>query len=165
MTKRKTLPDGMDLSRVQKVIVVEGTLKNGGTVECVHIGVLESLSTVGKARWVAHLSGGITLTSDDPYVYEVVHVRETELTPASPTEAQRSVEFNTRGEGEMVLESLRAYLEKHGAVSRYEMLGVANITGDFTDNKWGWNDLSDARVTRTRQGTYMLDMPVAYEIQ
>lgn len=81
------------------------------------------------------------------------------------TEAQRSVEFNTRGEGEMALESLRAYLEQYGAVSRYEMLDVANITGDFTDNKWGWNDLSDARVTRTRQGTYVLDMPVAYEIQ
>ena len=84
MTKRKTHPNGIDLSSVQKVIVVEGRLKNGGTVECIHIGVLESLSTVGKARWVAHLSGGITLTSDDPYFYEVVHVRETKLTPASP---------------------------------------------------------------------------------
>ena len=37
----------------------------------------------------------------------------------------------------------------------YDMLGE---TGEYTDNRWGWTDLSKADVIRVHQG-YLLDLP------
>ena len=37
----------------------------------------------------------------------------------------------------------------------YDLVGM---TGDFTDNKWGWDNLSRASTTRVRDG-YILVLP------
>ena len=49
-------------------------------------------------------------------------------------------------------------------VSQYEMATVADlyelvgVSGNYTDEKWGWTDVRGAGVTRVRSG-YLLDLP------
>lgn len=74
-----TIPNEMDLSNIGKVIVVEGHLKSGGSQEVSHIGVLESISTIGNSVWSARLSGGIKISDSDKYYYDVVHVKEPKI--------------------------------------------------------------------------------------
>lgn len=72
--------------------------------------------------------------------------------------------FDTRGDAENVLETLRDYLEKYGAVRRSDLLDSVGHTGSFVDEKWGWFDLTRAAVTRARSGKFLLDLPDAVEI-
>ena len=39
-----------------------------------------------------------------------------------------------------------------------DLYDMVNITGDYTDTKWGWYDLRGAGVERIRSG-YLLDLP------
>jgi len=63
----------------------------------------------------------------------------------------------TRVEAEEVIDRL------FDLVSRYEQATVADlyelvgVTGNYTDDKWGWTDLRGAGVTRVRNG-YLLDL-------
>jgi hypothetical protein len=66
--------------------------------------------------------------------------------------------LGTRAEAEEVIDRL------YDIVSKYEMATVADlydlvgITGNYTDEKWGWVDLRGAGVNRIRSG-YLLDLP------
>lgn len=66
--------------------------------------------------------------------------------------------IDTRLEAEEVIDRL------FDLVSRYEIASVADlyelvgISGDFTDEKWGWSDLQGAGVSRVREG-WLLNLP------
>ena len=66
--------------------------------------------------------------------------------------------LESRGEGEMVLENLGNLLDTYGMATVSDMYDLVGITGNFTDNKWGWTDLRGAEVRRVREG-YLLNMP------
>lgn len=67
---------------------------------------------------------------------------------------------NNRGEAEKVLTRMIEIIEEFEMVSVSDLYELVGIDGDWTDNKYGWTDLSDASVTRVRDG-YMLDLPRA----
>lgn len=89
--------------------------------------------------------------------------RDETRAPSISRQARRNHEFGelilaTRAEGNEVLERLFDLVSQYGVASvndLYEMLGV---TGDYTDEKWGWEDLRGAGVHRNRNG-YVLDLP------
>lgn len=65
----------------------------------------------------------------------------------------------TLGEAEKVLDIMTDYVEKYGFVSVNDLYDAAGITGsEFTDEKYGWDNLGAARAIRTREG-YVLDLP------
>ena len=43
----------------------------------------------------------------------------------------------------------------------YELVGV---TGNYTDNKYGWTDIRNASVVRARDGGYIIKLPKAFPI-
>ena len=64
----------------------------------------------------------------------------------------------SRAEAVEVLDRLHLRIEKYDfatVLNLYEMLGEE---GEYTDNKWGWTDLSKADVIRVSNG-YLLDLP------
>lgn len=66
--------------------------------------------------------------------------------------------FDNRGEAEDVLlrmDELLMYYEMVSVADLYELTG---IQGRYTDNDYGWTNLRDACVVRTRDG-YLLKMP------
>ncbi len=81
-----------------------------------------------------------------------------------PTKADyRNLVFDSRSEAEVVLDNLNEYIAEYGAVSVSELLYSVNLSADFTDNKYGWTDLSDAKVRHVREG-WLLDIPRAYPL-
>lgn len=66
--------------------------------------------------------------------------------------------LSTRGEAEDVLSHLVDLCIDYGQASVSDLYDLVGITGEFTDNKYGWYDLGSATVSRTRDG-YLLNLP------
>lgn len=68
------------------------------------------------------------------------------------------VVFESRGEAEMVLTSMIDIIDEYGQISVANFYELVGITGDFTDNSYGWKNLASAKVNRMREG-YVIDLP------
>jgi hypothetical protein len=77
---------------------------------------------------------------------------------ARATHSFNEIYFPTRSDGEIVLEELRNLIEKYGNAKVVDFYLLSGITSAFTDQKYGWTNLSRASVMQTRQG-YVIDMP------
>lgn len=69
--------------------------------------------------------------------------------------------LETRGEAESVLDSLIAIIDQYGEASVADLFELVGIPSQFTDNKYGWENLSMAKVDRVRGG-YLLNLPKAH---
>ena len=68
--------------------------------------------------------------------------------------------LESRAEAEEVLNSMDELLERYGLVSVADLYDLVGITGNYTDNKYGWTNLRHASVQRLRDG-YLLKLPRA----
>lgn len=68
--------------------------------------------------------------------------------------------INNRGEAEDVLSSMDELIENYGSVSVADFYDLVGITGNYTDNNYGWTDIRSANVIRVRDG-YMIKLPRA----
>lgn len=66
--------------------------------------------------------------------------------------------FDSRGEAEKVLDTLFDLVQDYKAASVADLCSLVGVTGEWTDNKWGWVDLSGSTVKRVHGG-YILDLP------
>lgn len=66
--------------------------------------------------------------------------------------------FDERGEAEVVLDRMREAIARYTSVSVADFYDMVNFKHAFTDNKWGWDNLSDAEVVRNRNG-YSIQFP------
>lgn len=65
----------------------------------------------------------------------------------------------TRVAADEVLNRLDYYCEQYGHVSVADYYELCGISGNWTDDKWGWTDVRDAYVSRTRGGDYIVNLP------
>ena len=68
--------------------------------------------------------------------------------------------LESRGEAEEVISYLVDYTIDYGMATVADLYDLVGITSNFTDNKYGWVDLSSANVTRVRDG-YLINLPKA----
>lgn len=68
------------------------------------------------------------------------------------------VVLETRAEAEEVMGCMDDLIEKYGIASVAEFYELVGITGSFTDDKFGWDDLRGSDIRRVRQG-YLLILP------
>lgn len=68
--------------------------------------------------------------------------------------------FETRGDAQEVLDSMVDIIAEFGQVSINDMYELCELTGTFTDDKYGWVNLSSGKVIRGRDG-YILELPRA----
>lgn len=66
--------------------------------------------------------------------------------------------FDSRGEAEEVLDRMDELIDSYGAVTVGDFYDMIGITGKYTDNNYGWTNISRASVQRTRDG-YSIDLP------
>lgn len=71
--------------------------------------------------------------------------------------------FDSRGEAENVLCAMDSEIDNYGIVSVADLYELVGVTGNYTDNKYGWTDLRTASVVRVRDG-YTLKLPRALPI-
>jgi hypothetical protein len=67
--------------------------------------------------------------------------------------------LSTRAEADEVLGQLYDLLEKYDAVSVHDLYHLVGISSTPMDHKWGWTELFNSGITRTRGGGYLLDLP------
>ena len=68
--------------------------------------------------------------------------------------------FDNRGDAEVVLEQMFELLDRYDAVSIADLFDLAGESSNYTDNKYGWTNLADARVQPVRGG-YVIQLPRA----
>lgn len=66
--------------------------------------------------------------------------------------------LETRGEAEDVLARMDELIEIYGMVSVADLYDLVGITGNYTDNKYGWTNIRNAEPVHVRDG-YMLRLP------
>lgn len=70
----------------------------------------------------------------------------------------------SRGEAEHVLDSLIALIDEYGVATVSDLYDLVGITGNFTDDKWGWYDLRGSAVQRVREG-FLINLPQTQPIE
>lgn len=68
--------------------------------------------------------------------------------------------LDNRGEAEDVLTRMDELIETYNIVSVADFYDLVGVSGNYTDNKYGWTDLRNASIVRTRDG-YMIKLPKA----
>jgi len=66
--------------------------------------------------------------------------------------------LDTRADAEEVLFSLVELIDEYDVATVANLYDLIGLPEDFTDHKYGWNNLSKASVRRVREG-YILDLP------
>lgn len=66
--------------------------------------------------------------------------------------------FDSRGEAEEVLDRMDELIDAYGAATVGDFYDMIGITGKYTDNNYGWTNISRASVRRTRDG-FIIDLP------
>lgn len=74
------------------------------------------------------------------------------------------ITVETRGEAEMVISRMDEIMDEYDQVRVADLYDLVGITGDYTDNKYGWTNIQTARVVRTRDG-YKIQMPRAIPLK
>jgi hypothetical protein len=64
----------------------------------------------------------------------------------------------SRPEAELVMQQMFNSIEQYGVVTVSDLKEMLGVTPDFTDEKWGWADISGLGTTRVRNG-WLLDLP------
>ena len=68
------------------------------------------------------------------------------------------ITLDNKGEAEDVLDRMFELIDAYGMVTVADLYDLLGITGNYTDNKYGWTNLRSAEVIRVRDG-YMLKLP------
>lgn len=71
--------------------------------------------------------------------------------------------IESRGEAEDALTRMDELVATYGMVTVADMCDLLGVTCRYTDNKYGWTDIRNAHVVRTRDG-YMIKLPKAMPI-
>ena len=74
------------------------------------------------------------------------------------------VVVETRGEAEAVLSRMDEIMEEYEIVRVADLYDLVGITGDYTDNKYGWTNIRNASIVRVNGG-YKINMPRALPIR
>lgn len=73
--------------------------------------------------------------------------------------------IDNRGEAHEVLARMDELIMEYGMVSVADFYDLVGVTGNYTDNKYGWYDIRSAQVVRTRDGSYMIKLPRAVQLK
>ena len=68
--------------------------------------------------------------------------------------------LDTRGEAEEVILRMEEAIATYGIVSVADLYDLVGVTGNYTDNKYGWSDIRSAQPVRVREG-YLIKLPRA----
>lgn len=72
--------------------------------------------------------------------------------------------FDYRQDAVEVLDRMRGIREQYGFVRVSDLFDLADVSGPYTGNRYGWYSLERAKVIQTRDGRYIIDLPRAMAI-
>lgn len=72
--------------------------------------------------------------------------------------------LDNRGEAEAVLDGMYDVLDTYGMVRVADFYDLVGVTGNYTDNNYGWTNLQNASIVRVRDG-FIIKLPRALPIK
>lgn len=72
--------------------------------------------------------------------------------------------FDDMGEAQEYLDNFREILDRYGVLSIGDVMDMCGLSHTFTDDKYGWKNLSQANVRRLGHGQYTIYFPRALPI-
>lgn len=75
-----------------------------------------------------------------------------------------NITFDNRGEAEEVLTQMENIIDNYTMVSVGDLYDLVGVTGNFTDQNYGWLSLRSAKVVRVRDG-YVIELPKAVPLK
>lgn len=75
-----------------------------------------------------------------------------------------TIVFDSREKAENVLETLKEIINEYGLVTVADLHESAGLDISYTENKYGWVNLKEAKIVRVRQG-YKLVLPETVPIK
>lgn len=112
----------------------------------------------GDAKPSKKSSGGSYVSYSSYYQPTSRSRSETSRNSDRTWNTSRDFIFDSRGDAEKTLDTLTEIVIEYKAASVADLCQLVGVTGEWTDNQWGWFDLSSASVKRVHGG-YMLDLP------
>lgn len=151
---------GEDADSVIQYVVFEVLLPSAKTAlsDAVSQGFERLLFGESRPRSSAYRPGGSSTTNYQRYATQPKpDPREVR------TRERRSNDFGdiiveTRGQAEETLERMHDLLQMYNVATVADLYELVGISGNFTDNKWGWTDLRGAGVRPVRDG-YLVNLP------
>lgn len=67
--------------------------------------------------------------------------------------------LGSRGEAQLVLDGLLSRIGNYQVATVSDLYDFVGITGSFTDNNWGWTDLTGSTIDRAGRAGYVLTLP------
>lgn len=67
--------------------------------------------------------------------------------------------FPNRPDAEAVLDGMYTHLDQYQVVTVSNFYDLANVSSNYTDERYGWTDLLGTRIERVRNGQYIIDLP------
>ena len=71
--------------------------------------------------------------------------------------------FKDISEADYVIKHMKEIIELYGYVTVSDFYDLVGITGNYTDNKYGWTNIRNAEVIRVSDG-YLIKLPKALPI-
>ncbi len=88
--------------------------------------------------------------------------RDREISPRGRANHDfEEITIPTRGEAEQVRDTLLELVDQYDSATVADLYSACGISTDHTDLKFGWTDLSEARILPARGGGYILELPRA----
>lgn len=106
-------------------------------------------------------SGKKRRTPAERVSYRSYYDRNSDYRRPSPIYSDYSYDniiLETRGEAEEVLARMDELIDTYKLVSVADLKDLVGITGNYTDNRYGWTSIRSAEVVRVRDG-YTIKMP------
>lgn len=66
--------------------------------------------------------------------------------------------LSSREDAEMVVDTLREIIERYQVASVGDLYELLGLSSSYTDNKWGWTNLSEITIRQIREG-YLIELP------
>lgn len=104
----------------------------------------------GRTDYQSHFRGGRPAYRDEP--------RRELSRRARSTHDFDDIILEKRVEAEEVLDRMEYWLDKYGTVSVAEFYELCGISGEYTDQKYGWTDIYGASIHHVRGG-YLIKLP------
>ena len=88
-----------------------------------------------------------------------------DATPVRTSYGYEEVILDSRPEAEEVLCQMNDLIDTYGVVSVADLYDLVGLTGNYTDNKYGWTNIRNAEAIPVRGGGWLLKMPKALPLK
>lgn len=143
----KTLARNAAMEVIDRALFGESGAPRNGSV----------ISTLAGRINYAGVSTSPRVTVSDPRDAIQAPARQAPRTTVGRVDYQDIV-LGSRALAEETIDQMNELISRFGKVSIADLFDIVGITGEFTDNAYGWQNLNGARVDRVPEG-YILVLP------